>query len=169
VVGYDPNHQGSLADRIEQTARRLGVGWFDSLSGAESQWGARAKAWARRFGLGAVLGLLAVYLLWSVGPKLWRGLRIRRRVARVRRGEASVADATLLYERMLQVLERQGYRKPAWFTPVEFARSLASNPRGRTVEEFTVAYNALRFGGRTEAAPRLSILLDELERPVRRA
>ena len=169
VVGYDPNHQGSLADRIEQTARRLGVGWFDSLSGAESQWGARAKAWARRFGLGAVLGLLAVYLLWSVGPKLWRGLRIRRRVARVRRGEASVADATLLYERMLQVLERQGYRKPAWFTPGEFARSLASNPRGRTVEEFTVAYNALRFGGRTEAAPRLSILLDELERPVRRA
>jgi hypothetical protein len=39
VVGYDPNHQGTLADRIEQTARRLGIGWFDSLSGVESALG----------------------------------------------------------------------------------------------------------------------------------
>jgi hypothetical protein len=32
------------------------------------------------------------------------------------------------------------------------------------VGEFTAAYNALRFGGRADAAPRLSILLEELER-----
>jgi hypothetical protein len=35
------------------------------------------------------------------------------------------------------------------------------------VAEFTSAYNALRFGGRTEAAPRLSLLLDELESGVK--
>ena len=44
-------------------------------------------------------------------------MRMRRRVERVRRGEASGADATLLYQRMLQVLRRQGYQKPVWFTP----------------------------------------------------
>ena len=36
------------------------------------------------------------------------------------------------------------------------------------VGEFTTAYNALRFGGHIEVAPRLSILLDELERKIRR-
>jgi hypothetical protein len=33
------------------------------------------------------------------------------------------------------------------------------------VGEFTTVYNAVRFGGRTEAAQRLSMLLDRLERP----
>jgi protein-glutamine gamma-glutamyltransferase len=168
VVGYDPNHQGNLADRIEQTSRRLGLGWMDSFFGAEARWVALAKAWIRRFGWGLVLALVAGYWLWSRGPKLWQAARIRRRVERMRRGEASVADATLLYTRMLQVLGRQGYQKPAWFTPAEFARSLAPTPHGRAVEEFTAAYNAMRFGGRTETAPRLSMLLDELQRPVPR-
>jgi len=100
---------------------------------------------------------------------LWRTLRMRRRVQRVRRGEASGADATLLYERMLQVLRRRGYQKPVWFTPMEFARSLPATPMGRAVEEFTAAYNAVRYGGRGDAAPRLSALLDELERAPKRA
>jgi len=165
VVGYDPNHQGTLADRIQQAARRLGMGWFDSLSGVENQWFARTKAWTQRFGMASLVGLLMAYWLWSNGPRLWRAMRIRRRVERVRRGEASGADATLLYERMLHVLRRQGYQKPVWFTPMEFARSLPATPTGRAVEEFTAAYNAVRYGGYREAAPRLSALLDELERP----
>ena len=82
---------------------------------------------------------------------------------RARRGQASVADATLLYERMLQIVKRHGYQKPAWFTPAEFATSLDASPLGTPVREFTIAYNALRFGGRTEIAPRLSTILDELE------
>ena len=169
VVGYDPGHQGTLADHIEQAVRRLGIGWFTSLSGVEPQhWMDRAKEWIRRFGLGTVLGLLLAYGIWVGGPPLLRILRVRRRVQLVRRGQASVADATLLYERMLYVLKRQGFQKPAWFTPIEFARSLPATAMGRAVGEFTLAYNALRFGGQTEAAPRLSMLLDELEQAGRR-
>ena len=112
--------------------------------------------------LAVVLGLgLSV---WLLGPRLIRLLRVRRRVERVRRGEASVDDATLLYRRMLHILKRKGYQKPAWYTPAEFAASLPPGARGRAVLEFTRAYNALRFGGRTEAAAQLSVLLDELER-----
>jgi hypothetical protein len=81
----------------------------------------------------------------------------------VRRGQASVADATLLYNRMLEIVKRAGYQKPPWFTPAEFAASLDGSPLGRAVGEFTTTYNALRFGGHTEMAPRLSSLLDELE------
>jgi hypothetical protein len=75
-----------------------------------------------------------------------------------------VGDATLLYERMLELLKRRGYEKPAWFTPTEFAQSLPPGQMGTAVTEFTVKYNALRFGRRTGVAPRLSMLLDELER-----
>jgi hypothetical protein len=99
-----------------------------------------------------------------LGPRLVRLLRFRSRVERVRRGQATVGDATLLYERMLDLLKRRGYQKPAWFTPTEFAESLPPSQLGTTVTEFTVKYNALRFGRRTGVAPRLSMLLDELER-----
>jgi hypothetical protein len=168
VVGYDPNHQGTLADRIQQAVRRLGIGWFDSLSGAGSQWAVQGKSWLRRFGAGVLVTLLGGCGLWWRGPSLWRAMRMRRRVERVRRGEASGADATVLYQRMLQVLRRQGYQKPVWFTPLEFARSLPATPLRRTVEEFTAAYNDVRYGERREAAPRLSLLLDALERPGNR-
>ena len=168
VVGYDLGHQGTLADRIEQTARHLGIGWFDSISGVQARWVRNAKGWIRRFGLRACLALLLVCWLWLGAPRLYRALRMRRRVQQVRRGQASVEDATLLYERMLQVLKRQGYQKPVWFTPVEFARSLPSTQLGRAVQEFTSAYNALRFGGHTAASPKMSALLDELERAGRR-
>ena len=90
-------------------------------------------------------------------------LRLRWRVDRVRRGQASVGDATLLYERLLRILKRRGFQKPVWFTPAEFANSLPPGPVGAAVGEFTAAYNAMRFGGRTDVAPRLSVLLDTLE------
>jgi hypothetical protein len=88
---------------------------------------------------------------------------MRMGVRRLRRGQASVADATLLYGRMLKLLKRRGYEKPAWFTPYEFACSLPPSDIGMLVLQFTSAYNALRFGGQANAAPRLSLLLEELE------
>ena len=100
---------------------------------------------------------------FAAGP-LFRLMHIRRRVERVRRGQASVADATVLYQRMLHILKRRGYQKPLWFTPAEFAASLPPTPLGNSVGEFTATYNALRFGGHAEAAPILSILLDRMER-----
>lgn len=167
VVGYDPGHQGTLADRIEQTVRGLGARWVDSLNGLGPDWTAHAKAWTGRFGTPVVWVLALACGACFGGPRLYRFLLVRRRVQRVRRGQASVADATLLYDRMLHALKRRGYQKPAWFTPLEFARSLPATPLGATVRDFTGAYNALRFGGRTGTAARLSTLLDELERPGR--
>ena len=86
-----------------------------------------------------------------------------RRVRLARRGQASVDDATLLYRRMLELLKRRGYQKPAWFTPHEFAASLPRTELGLLVDRFTEAYNALRFGGKVSAAPELSMLLERLE------
>src|SRR4029434_4429602 len=90
----------------------------------------------------------------KTGPAAWQRLRVRRRAKQLRRGQASTADATLMYARMLQILGRHGYYKPAWFTPHEFAAVLPAELRG-TVAQFTQAYNALRFGSQTQAAPHL--------------
>jgi Domain of unknown function (DUF4129) len=122
--------------------------------------------WLRRFGprIAIVLALGAV--LWFAGPPAIRIARVHLRVRRVRRGQAGMGDATLLYRRMLDILKRRGYQKPAWFTPAEFAASLPSTGIGLTVTEFTATYNLWRFGGRTDVAPRLSQLLDRLEHPA---
>jgi len=117
---------------------------------------------AGRSGIPASALACAVVAVWSA-PKLWRTWRIRLGVRRLRRGKVSVADATLLYGRMLKLLKRRGYEKPAWFTPYEFACSLPPSEMGLLVAQFTVAYNALRFGAQADAAPRLSELLEELE------
>jgi len=162
VVSYDPGHQGTLADRLEQDAGRMGIRWFDSLSGAPSRWDASVMVWLRHDGLIAAGFLALGGLLWFFVPPAFRLLGMRRRVRRVRLGQASVADATVLYQRMLQILRRRGYQKPLWFTPREFASSLPV-PMAVTVSEFTAAYNAMRYGGRTDLAARLSVLLDELQ------
>src|SRR5271157_1400964 len=164
VVSYDIGRQGTLADRLELGARSLGIRWFDSLSGLDWNWHLRMAAWFRRYGAGLLIVLAMGAAVWVLGPRLVRLLRIRSRVERVRRGQATVGDATLLYERMLVLLKRRGYQKPAWFTPAEFAESLPPGQMGTAVTEFTGKYNALRFGRRTGVAPRLSTLLDELER-----
>ena len=164
VVTYGLARQGTLAYHMELGAQRVGLRWFDTAVAVRSGWQRYVGVWAGHFGwqvLAWAAGLTA--LGFAAGP-LVRLMRVRRRVERVRRGQASMADATLLYQRMLHILKRRGYQKPPWFTPGEFARSLPRTPLGESVGEFTATYNALRFGGHAEAAPRLSILLDRMER-----
>ena len=164
VVTYDLARQGTLAYHMELGAQRAGIRWFDTAAAVRSGWERYVAGWARRYGwqaLGWAAGLAT--LGFAAGPVV-RLMGMKRRVERVRRGQASTADATLLYQRMLHILQRRGYQKPPWFTPAEFARSLPRTPLGDSVGEFTATYNALRFGGHAETAPRLSILLDRMER-----
>jgi hypothetical protein len=63
---------------------------------------------------------------------------------------------------MLAILARRGYHKPPWFTPAEFAASIPAGPLAAAVAEFTITYNALRFGRRIPDRPRILTLLEEL-------
>jgi transglutaminase-like putative cysteine protease len=162
VVSYDLGHQATLADRMEQASRRVSLRWLDRIFDMGDNW-TSARSWLVHTGLWWLLALAGgVAGAWSA-PKLWRAWRTRLGVWRLRRGQVSVADATLLYRRMLKLLKRRGYEKPAWFTPYEFACSLPPSEVGMLVLQFTSAYNALRFGGQADAAVRLSALLEELE------
>jgi transglutaminase-like putative cysteine protease len=162
VLSYDLGHQATLADRMEQASRRVSLRWLDRIFDVGDNW-TSARSWLVHTGLWWLLALACgVVGAWSA-PKLWRVWRMRLGVWRLRRGQVSVADATLLYRRMLKLLKRRGYEKPAWCTPYEFACSLPPSEMGMLVLQFTSAYNALRFGGQADAAVRLSGLLQELE------
>ncbi|MEO8368276.1 MAG: DUF3488 and transglutaminase-like domain-containing protein [Candidatus Solibacter sp.] len=164
VVTYDLARQGSLAYRMEQTAHRAGLNWLESATALRNVWNHYAAGWGRRYGWQMLAWAVALFAVgMSVGP-LYRLLRMRRRVELVRRGQGSMADATLLYLRMLQILKQRGYQKPPWFTPAEFAASLPRSSLGESVGEFTHTYNALRFGGHSSAASKLSVLLDRMDR-----
>jgi len=164
VVSYDLRRQGTLSYRVERGARLLGIRWFDSIAGLGSAWPSNGVAWLRQAGLGAAILVALAACLWLLVPPLLRLARIWSGVRRVRRGRAGANDATLLYQRMLHLLQRRGYQKPAWFTPSEFAASLPPVGLGPAVAEFTLTYNRWRFGGYTDEAQCLSHLLDDLER-----
>jgi transglutaminase-like putative cysteine protease len=164
VVSYDLGRQGALSYRLEMGAHRLGLRWSDSVSGLQTDWQGHVLSWLHRYGIYALLLVAAAISLRMLGPRAVRLFKVHLRVRRVRRGETSAGDATLLYHRMLDLLKRRGYEKPVWFTPAEFAASLRSDGLQTAVVEFTTIYNEWRFGGRTDGVPRLSHLLDELER-----
>ena len=162
VVNFDPSRQGALADRFDEAARLAGIRWFDSLWDTGNTWEQRVAGWLRRFGVALAAATLLAVGLRMFGPRSIRALRLRLRVERARRSPATAADATLLYQRMLAILERRGYHKPPWFTSAEFAASIPASPLAALVAEFTATYNALRFGRRTPDRPRISTLLEEL-------
>ena len=108
--------------------------------------------------------MFAAIVAVLVAPSAARGWRGAMRLRRMKRGEGQASDATLLYQRMLRLLERRGIQKPPWLTPSEFARVLPPTELSPLVEDLTSAYVEFRFGGKRDAAPRMVRLLDQLEK-----
>lgn len=163
VLNYNLERQLQLASRVGESGRHIRLTW----TGGPEWWSGRnwaaLRAFMDRYGF-LWLALLALALLSKfVGPGGWQWWTARQRLLKVQRGEGHPSDATLLYQRMLKSLRRRGIEKPAWLTPNEFARVLQEPELSLLVEDFTSAYNELRFGGNAEAARRIFLLLERLE------
>lgn len=160
IMSYDLDRQITLATRVQQSGRGARAHWIDStvawLNGA-------ARSSVQYAPTAAVLMFVAI-LGVLFGPAAARGFQGAMRVRRLKRGEGQASDATLLYQRMLGLLERRGIQKPPWLTPSEFARVVPSSELSPLVEDLTSAYVEFRFGGKREAAPRMVQLLDQLEK-----
>ena len=162
VLNYDLDHQLVLATRVQQSGR--GANWFDSAITSFTVARDSTTSFLKRYGapLAAVLIFAALAILY--GPAFGKTLAMRRRLKRVQRGQVDQSDASLLYSRMLRILERRGIEKPAWLTANEFVRLMPASELLPIVEDLTALYYDLRFGGRREAGPRMLALIEQLER-----
>lgn len=166
VLSYDLERQILLADRVGRGGRNFSIDWQRRWKAVES-WGKAAAAELPRIAI-ALLGSLAaaLSLLW-LGPRLLARWRHRRRTAMLRRGVAAASDATVLYQRMLDLLRARRLEKPAWMTANEFAGTIPHPRTAALVRELTTAYQDLRFGHRPAAGARMLGLLEELEQELR--
>jgi hypothetical protein len=164
VLSYDLARQLVLADKMERSSSKFQIDWLRWSGVSAVRWAAWTRVWLARYGIESVLIVALALAGMLFGPKAWRLAHLRRRARRARRGQASFSDATLLYNRFLDMLQAKGYSKPSWFTPAEFVGSLRNPEIAGIAARFVDAYQALRFGGKPEAAPQLFLLLEELKR-----
>lgn len=165
VVNYNLDRQLLLANRMEESSRHMRKGWWEETGAMFTRLKNGAIAFAKRFGASVLVAAILLILLWQFGSQGLSWWKARQRVLKVQRGQAQASDATLLYARMLKVLKRRGIEKPAWLTPMEFARVLPEPELLALVGDLTAAYNEVRFGGKPEAAGRMMQLLVQLETP----
>jgi hypothetical protein len=155
VLAYNPGQQAELAFGFRDKLRNLGT------SQANFSWPAAVlpKAGYGVLWIAAIAG--ALFLLRRFGPRLRRWWQARTRIRKMRAGHGTPNDASVVYEQMLESLARRGFQKPAWFTPLEFARNLPAGEKAR-VSDFTAAYNDVRFGGDAAGAARLTSMLESM-------
>jgi protein-glutamine gamma-glutamyltransferase len=167
VLEYDLNRQLFLASRMERSSRRFSFGWLDGFS---ARWHSLKDGTVGLFDrhggtAGITLAALAVLLLLAAPLRRW--WIAREQALRVEQGSAGADDATVLYLRALEMLERAGFKKPAWLTPGEFARQIPAPATATAMGDLTRAYNELRFGARPDAAPLIVQCLHELEESLK--
>ncbi len=158
VLNYNTDRQFQLASKVGESGERMRLNWVETAAFKLSDW---APALAK-YGAFAIFMLVAVVVVWRSGRDLKKWFEARRRVVEVSRGKARPTDATLLYARMLKLLKNRGIEKPAWLTPVEFARVIPEAALSSQVQDFTDAYNDLRFGCDVNAASRMLRVMDRL-------
>jgi transglutaminase-like putative cysteine protease len=163
VMSYDLERQLVLASQLQRTSRGTGVKWLDGLASGATWFQEEFLVLAKKRGPPVAVLLIVLGMAGFFGPELWRKARGNWRVRRIRAATAGATEATVLYRRMLEILHERGIEKPAWLTPVEFARLVPRGAAGDAVSDFTAAYLALRYGGRREAVPQLFDLIRRLE------
>jgi transglutaminase-like putative cysteine protease len=162
VLNYDLDHQLVLATRMQQSSRS--TNWFDTIPEYFTRLRDAGRLFAGRFGIPVAVAMIFMAAAILYGPSMRAAWLTRRRLKRVQRGLVDQSDASLLYLRMLKILERKGIEKPAWLTANEFARLMPASEAAPIVEDLTALYHELRFGGKRDAGPRMLALLEQLER-----
>jgi hypothetical protein len=154
VLSYDLARQLVLASRMERTSRSLGTRWLEALAERSTSAVTRAKGLVRSRWPVLVAFVLLVALAVTLAVRTPQSWRVRRGLRRLGRGRGNPAEATLLYQRLLRVLERRGYRKPPWLTPAEFAAVLPESELARQVREFTLQLQPTTVRRRNRRRPR---------------
>jgi transglutaminase-like putative cysteine protease len=170
IINYDFGHQVQLAREIEQDSRDFQQ-IFRRRSERLKRQGIRAafriEGWLMSHKL-LVLVIMVVILAGLIltdksGTLEELRFRLAWRLAR-HDSELKPRVATLTYQRLLQTMQKKGFRKTPSQTPREFAVTFLSTPWGPSVMEFTKLYNTLRYGQASVSLARLRQILKDVAR-----
>ncbi|MGD1103094.1 MAG: DUF3488 and transglutaminase-like domain-containing protein [Terriglobia bacterium] len=170
IINYDFSHQVQLAREIEQDSRdfqQIFRRRTERLKRQGIRLAFRIEGWLmshKMLVLAIMLAILAGLILTDKTGTLaeWR-FRLAWRFAR-RDSKLNPREATLTYQRLLQTLQKKGFRKSPSQTPREFAFSFLTTPWGPGVMEFTKLYNILRYGQASISLARLRQILEDIAR-----
>jgi hypothetical protein len=114
--------------------------------------------------LAIMLAILAGLILTDKTGALaeWR-FRLAWRFAR-RDAALNPREASMTYQRLMNTLQKKGFRKKPSQTPREFAFSFLGTRWGPGVLEFTKLYNTLRYGQAPVSISLLRQILEEIAR-----
>jgi protein-glutamine gamma-glutamyltransferase len=153
VVGYDKQEQRSLAAAVRKDLFDLRRNSAAAVNWASGKFPATLPILGGIAGVGALLFLLMFtrrvrHFGWRRGLKIWRtGAEV----------ETSRVD---FYERLVALLEKQGIRREAFQTPLEFAVA-SGNSEAATIIR---AYNRVRYGAEKLTASERKEIEDLLAR-----
>jgi hypothetical protein len=170
IINYDFGHQVQLAREIEQDSRDFQQVFrrrFERLKLLGISLAFRIEGWLMSHKILVLVIMLAILagliLTDKTGALAELRFRLAWRFAR-RDSELSPREATLTYQRLLQTLQKKGFRKTPSQTPREFAFSFLATPWGPGVLEFTKLYNTLRYGQASVSLARLRQILEDIAR-----
>ena len=165
VVNYDFTRQFTLMRNMNRGSRKATTEARDYLRQqyralAAGLKGAHGRLKSHPATLpGMIGGLAAALLLVLASGRLlafWRGCAAQ---LRSRAGRATARDATVAYQRLLDLLAGRGYRKAPSMSAREFLPTVRDPRLSPLVAEFTAAYESARFGGAVNLVPHLYSLL----------
>ena len=172
VINYDFGHQVQLAQTMQVKSRN----WLDTVRNwfdrKQSTGKGLLRGWQfRHTSLGilvpvCLVGFLLVLRFNLVG-RLIRSVQLFLHLRRNASTKNNPQLASRLYQDMLQILRKAGFRREETQTPNEFAARLTDTGLARSVHEFTALYSAARFGGTSCDANRLQELLGQIRTSLR--
>jgi transglutaminase-like putative cysteine protease len=172
VIGYDFAHQTVLAQTVQMRSRNwreVAATWF---SGKQQHFKNRLSEWQLQhkvFGLSLPVVLIGFLLALRYGRlgRFWERVRISLAFRGKRADAVRVMMASRLYQEMVQLMRRHGYRRVDTQTAFEFAEAVKKPGLDASVKEFARLYAEARFGGTTGDIPRLQQLLGTIRTELR--
>jgi transglutaminase-like putative cysteine protease len=168
IINYDFTHQVELVRRVALTTKQFQGTARQRLLGLKQR-GIRLASqielilMKHKLLVLALMAAIVGWLMMSERELTWGEIRIMWALRFPRHNQnLSPHEATLTYQRFLALTRKRGFRKTPSETPREFARRLEGSSLGRMPEEFTMLYNASRYGRNAIPLSRLRTLLDAM-------
>ncbi|MCL4523675.1 MAG: DUF3488 and transglutaminase-like domain-containing protein [Acidobacteria bacterium] len=166
---YDWAHQATLAQNFQKTSREWTDQTWKYLEAKRRAIVQQLKLWQMQvegFGVwraGAMALLVMALVAFVRGRALREYLVLEWGIHFGAREAVSPRLATLLYQQMLRVLARRGWKKAPGQTAQEFAAGVQRAKVAGPVGELTSLYQAARFGAAATDAATMTELLAEIK------